>query len=139
MEELFFLVCIIEIIIQIISVVKFKKIGDSKYWNIFIGITVANFISTFLAYNVFANNALGLGGAIACLFVCGFSFISNVIVLIVGLISKRTIKINSVKINKNSFFAGILVILLNIFVLLGLPSVMSNITLKSGEKKSLII
>ena len=103
MEELFFLVCIIEIIIQIISVVKFKKIGDSKYWNIFIGITVANFISTFLAYNVFANNALGLGGAIACLLVCGFSFISNVIVLIVGLISKRTIKINSVKINKNSF------------------------------------
>ncbi len=135
MEEVFFLVCIVELIIQIISVFKLKKLGDSKYWNIFIGITLASFISTIIAYSIFAINALDLSDAISALFVCGFSFISNVIILIVGLIFKKTLKTNSVKINKNSFFVSILVILLNIFVLFCLPLGKTNVTLNSGEKQ----
>ena len=89
MQGLFFLFCIIEIIIQIVSIVKLKKTNDSKYWNIFIGITIASFISNALAYSVFAINALGLSDAISCLFICGFSFVFNIILLIVGLIVKK--------------------------------------------------
>lgn len=134
MKELFFLIRIIEIIIQINSVVKLKRSKDYKYWNIFIGVTIASFISSVLAYIVFANNALGLGDAIACLLVCGFSFISNVIILIFGLITKKIIKVESVKLNKNSLLVGILVILINTVILFVLPIIKYNIFLKIGEK-----
>lgn len=134
MQGLFFLVCIIEIVIQIVSIVKLKKSKDSKYWNIFIGITIASFISDALAYSVFANNALGLSDAIACLFICGFSFICNIILLIVSLIVKKTIKNVSIKLNRNSIFMGILIIVINSIILFVFPVITSNITLKSGER-----
>ena len=110
MQGLFFLFCIIEIIIQIVSIVKLKKTNDSKYWNIFIGITIASLISNALSYSVFANNALGLSDAISCLFICGFSFVFNIILLIVGLIVKKTIKNVSIKLNRTSFFMLIVII-----------------------------
>ena len=131
MQGLFFLSCIIEIIIQIVSIVKLKKTNDSKYWNIFIGITIATFISDALAYSVFANNALGLSDAIACLFICGFSFICNIILLIVGLIVKRIIKSVNIKLNRNSFFMFIVIIVINSIILFLLPIITSNITSKS--------
>ena len=134
MQGLFFLFCIIEIIIQIISIVKLKKTNDSKYWNIFIGITIASFISNALAYSVFANNALGLSDAIACLFVCGFSFVFNIILLIVGLIVKKTIKNVSIKLNRTSFFMLIIIVVINSTILFLLPIITSNITAKSGER-----
>ncbi len=134
MQGLFFLSCIIEIIIQIVSIVKLKKTNDSKYWNIFIGITIATFISDALAYSVFANNALGLSDAIACLFICGFSFICNIILLIVGLIVKRIIKSVNIKLNRNSFFMFIVIIVINSIILFLLPIITSNITSKSGER-----
>ena len=134
MQGLFFLSCIIEIIIQIVSIVKLKKTNDSKYWNIFIGITIATFISDALAYSVFANNALGLSDAIACLFICGFSFICNIILLIVGLIVKRIIKSVNIKLNRNSFFMFIVIIVINSIILFLLPIITSNITSKSWER-----
>ena len=134
MQGLFFLSCIIEIIIQIVSIVKLKKTNDSKYWNIFIGITIATFISDAPAYSVFANNALGLSDAIACLFICGFSFICNIILLIVGLIVKRIIKSVNIKLNRNSFFMFIVIIVINSIILFLLPIITSNITSKSRER-----
>jgi len=135
MKGLFFLVCVIEIIIQIVSIVKLKKTNDSKCWNIFIGITIASFISDALAYSVFANNAVGLSDAIACLFICGFSFIINIILLIIGLIIKKTVKNNTIKLDKSSFFTGILIIIINSIILFALPIIATNITLKSGDRQ----
>lgn len=134
-ELLLFLVCIIELIIQIILIIKLKRTKDCKYWNIFIGISIASFISTTLAYKSLSNNTTYLGEAIACMMACGFSFISNLIISIIGLIIKKVIKINNNKINKSSFFAGALVLILNIFIILILPLIVTNITLKVGEKQ----
>lgn len=124
MQGIFFLVCIIEIIIQIISIVKLKKMNDSKYWNIFIGITIASFISDALAYIVFASNdALDLGAALICMFICGFVYISNLILLLVGLIIKKNIKSKKININKSSIFIGSLVILLSVVLLTIIPTI----------------
>lgn len=134
-EALLFIVCIIELIIQIILIIKLKKTKDCKYWNIFIGISIASFISTALAYQSLSNNATGLGDAVMCVIACGFSFISNLIISVIGLIIKKVIKINNNNINKSSFFAGALVLILNIFIILILPLIVTNLTLKTGEKQ----
>lgn len=124
MQRLFFLVCIIEIIIQIDSIVKLKKVKDSKYWNIFTGIITASFISDALAFNVFvSNDALDLGGVLICMFICVFVFISNLILLLVGLTIKENIKSKEIKINTSSILIGSLVILLSVIILIIIPSI----------------
>ena len=135
MLGLFLIFCIIQIIIQIISVIKLKKSKKSKYFNLFIGINIANFISTIYAFYVFRKNILGLSDAIYCLLVCGFSFITNIVLLIIGLIVKKITKDNKIRINKNSFFIGIFILLLNIIIIFILPTIVNNISLKLDEKK----
>ena len=138
MLGLFLIFCIIQIIIQIISVIKLKKSKKSKYFNLFIGINIASFISTIYAFYVFRKNILGLSDAIYCLLVCGFSFITNIVLLIIGLIVKKITKDNKIRINKNSFFIGIFILLLNIIVVFILPTIVNNISLKLDEKKVII-
>lgn len=135
MLGLFLIFCIIQIIIQIISVIKLKKSKKSKYFNLFIGINIASFISTIYAFYVFRKNILGLSDAIYCLLVCGFSFITNIVLLIIGLIVKKITKDNKIRINKNSFFIGIFILLLNIIIIFILPTIVNNISLKLDEKK----
>lgn len=133
MEGLFFLICIIGIIIQINSISKLKKSEGSKYWNIFIEINIASLISTILAYRTFCNNdALDLGRAIICIFICGASFIGNIILLIIGLIIKKRIKDNDIKLNMNSILIGILIVLLSIIIFIFIP------TLSNGRNVNLI-
>lgn len=138
MLGLFLIFCIIQIIIQIISVIKLKKSKKSKYFNLFIGINIASFISTIYAFYVFRKNILGLSDAIYCLLVCGFSFITNIVLLIIGLIVKKITKDNKIRINKNSFFIGIFILLLNIIIIFILPTIVNNISLKLDEKKVII-
>ena len=138
MLGLFLIFCIIQIIIQIISVIKLKKSKKSKYFNLFIGINIASFISTIYAFYVFRKNILGLSDAIYCLLVCVFSFITNIVLLIIGLIVKKITKDNKIRINKNSFFIGIFILLLNIIIIFILPTIVNNISLKLDEKKVII-
>lgn len=125
----FFLICIIEMIIQIASIVKLKKLKDFKYWNIFIGITIASFISDALAFNVFAgDDTLDLGGVLISLFICGFVFVSNLILLLVGLIIKKNIKSTEIKTNTNSIFIGLLVVLSSVILLIIIPNINNKIS-----------
>jgi hypothetical protein len=127
MESLFFLVCVIEIIIQIVSIVKFKKLENSKYWNIFIGITIASFISVALAYIIFENNdTMGLDQALKYMFICCFSFVSNLILFIIGLKLKKNLKNKNIELNEISIVTGILIILLSIMFLIIIPNVYSQ-------------
>lgn len=139
MKELFFPVCIIEIIIQIFSIVKLKKMGDFKYWNLFIGINIASFVSNILAYNVFiSNDALDLNDTILYLFICNFLFVSNLILSIIGLKVKKNLKNENIKLNKNSVFIGILIVLFNVIILIIIP-ILNNKTINNLVSNNIII
>ena len=129
MYGLFFLICIIEMIIQIVSIVKLKKLKNFKYWNIFIGITIASFISDALAFSVFTgDDALDLGGALISVFICGFVFVSNLVLLLVGLMVKKNIKSIEIKTNINSTFIGLLFILFSVILLIIIPNINNKIS-----------
>lgn len=134
MQGIIFLLFIIEIAIQISSLVNLKTTKNQKYWNTFIGITIANFIFNYIAYLKLADDALGLGDAILIIFTCGFSFVSNVILLIVGIIIKRTIKNAKIRLNRNSFFIGTLIMAINLIILFALPVLTFKIIVARGER-----
>lgn len=119
----FLIAYIIEMIIEVVSIKKLKESSDYKYWNIFKEITIAIFVSTVLAYYV---NLFGIvegisdenGGGYFGAFVCILILISNLILLIIGLITRKSIKKDSIKLNKSSKSIRILVILLNVIILI---------------------
>ena len=122
MKGIFFIVYIIEVIIQIESIKKFKKFRDNKYWNEFFGITIANFISIFLAFFVFMNNeGLSRNDIITWLFIFGVLFIANLILLIKGNINKNSLE-NIINTNEKSFSTGFLCVFLSLMILWIVPS-----------------
>lgn len=135
MEGLYILVCIIGLCVQIFSLIYLKTSKENKYWNLFIGISIANVISVFIAYGVFSDAALGLGNAVLCLLICGFSFFSNLIIFIIGLIVKKNIKDETINLNKSFLLVSVLVVLINVISLLVIPSIVYKIHINSGEKK----
>lgn len=137
-QFLFLLTYIIEAIIQIKLLNRFRKNHINTEWFKFLGITIIVFISDILAYNCFANNSLGLGSAIACIFICGFILCSNFILLIVGLIIKKKIKqlseFNDEKTNKVSFVkSSIITLICNLIALFIIPILLQRIILGNGE------
>ena len=135
MQGLYSIICIILIIIQIYLVVNFKKSSDSKYWNIFMGITIANFFSTNLAYITFLlDDSLDLGRGVLCMLVCGFSFVSNLILLIVGEKIKNNLKNENIRLNTSAIFTGLLIMILMLLILVVIPVItnkMSNILISN--------
>lgn len=134
MEELFLILCVIQLCLEVFALVKLKCSKEEKYWNLFIGISIAGFISTILAYVAFEKEALGLGDALACLIVCGFSLVSNLIVLIIGMIVKRKIKDKSIKLGKRFFVVCLLVVAINAICLFVVPAIEYQVQTKKGEK-----
>ena len=134
MEKLYWIICIIEIIIQIIYIIKLKKTNtnDHKYWNRFMGITMANFISPFLAGYILINTSLGLE-VIFYLFFLFLLFLGNLILLIIGLLNKGA----TLRLNKSSFYTFFCVILLVILILLIIPSVNNYINKNTILKNSI--
>ena len=120
------LIGIITLIVQIFALVRLKKEKVAKYWNLFIGVTGASLIFVGIAYAVFANNAVGLSGAVGCWILCGASLICNVILLIIGAVMKRSIKSQRIKLNKNVFITGSATLLLSVALILGLPAAISG-------------
>ena len=122
LEYLFFIICIAGIIIQIVSIVKMKQLGKSKYWNIFIGINIGYFISTSLTFGNYFKNSLDLGEELLVIFIFGALFIVNFILFIVGVIIKTSIKTGSVKLSKNSAIIALVVVLLGILTAITIPA-----------------
>lgn len=130
MKSIFFIFCIIEIIIQIVSIKKLKKFKNNKYWNTFVGITIASYISCPIAYSILIYEAADLGEGLLGLFICAFSFISNLILTIIGLINKKNIKNTSIKTTKRAFFVATLGIIINIIVIIIIPIINKTVTNK---------
>jgi len=132
MITLFFLVCIILIIIQIYSVVKLKRTIDSKYWNRFIGITFASFISTIISYITFLiDDTLDLDKAVFSILFCCLLLISNIVLLIVGLIIKKNLKSEKVKLNIRSIFISLIVIVVMVLILIVIPTINNKYRISS--------
>lgn len=126
---------IILIIIQIFSIIRLKKTSDSKYWNIFIGIIFGNCISILLAHFTLLFITEGLNDAIIFMFTYMAVFIIDLILLIIGLIVKKKLKNNDIKLNRKSNFVATFVILLNVLILIVVP-IISGIINKAIMSKS---
>jgi hypothetical protein len=129
MNLLFLIISIVEIIIELGLLIKVKKNGLKKDWHNFLGISIAVLISDIIIYQLLANTAIGLGSAIGALFVCGFTLIINILLLLIGFLMKRKIK----KDKKNYFLTGILVFIFNIVIMVSVPLLVSKITINNGK------
>lgn len=129
MNLLFLIISIVEIIIELVLLIKVKKNGLKKDWHNFLGINIAVLISDIIIYQLLANTAIGLGSAIGALFVCGFTLIINIFLLLIGFLMKRKIK----KDKKNYFLTGILVFIFNIVIMVSVPLLVSKITINNGK------
>lgn len=129
MNLLFLIISIVEIIIELGLLIKVKKNGLKKDWHNFLGINIAVLISDIIIYQLLANAAIGLGSAIGALFVCGFTLIINILLLLIGFLMKRKIK----KDKKNYFLTGILVFIFNIVIMVSVPLLVSKITINKGK------
>ena len=129
MNLLFLIISIVEIIIELGLLIKVKKNGLKKDWHNFLGINIAVLISDIIVYQLLANAAIGLGSAIGVVFVCGFTLIINILLLLIGFLMKRKIK----KDKKNYFLTGILVFIFNIVIMVSVPLLVSKITINKGK------
>ena len=143
LELLFLFAYIIEAIIQIVMLNRFKKNHMTKDWFGFLGSNIIIFICDIFAYGIFANDAIGLSSAILCIFVCGFILFTNFILLIIGLVIKNKSKrktnetndVNEKKSNKISFLKSCIIILVcNLLILFIVPILMQQTTSSKGEK-----
>lgn len=134
MKVMFFISYLIEVIMQVDSIKKFKELRDYKYWNDFFGITIANFISIFLAFCIFMNNeGLSFNDTICWLFIFGILFIGNLILFIKGKINKKTLK-NVIITNDNSFSTGYLCAFSSLIILCVIPSfIISETEIKNNS------
>lgn len=129
MNLLFLIISILEIIIELGLLIKVKKNGLKKDWHNFLGINIAVLISDIIIYQLLANTAIGLGSAIGALFVCGFTLIINILLLLIGFLMKRKIKKDKI----NYFLTGILVFIFNIVIMVSVPLLVSKITINNGK------
>lgn len=127
MKGLFFLVCALGVILQIVSIGKLKKSKDSKYWNMFVGTNAAIFISVAIAYLAFMeDDTLDLGGALVCMFFSALTIVVNVIMLIIGLVQKKKVKYYYFKLNRLAVFVATAIVALNVAIVLVIPFVASK-------------
>lgn len=137
-EVLFLFACLIEVIFQIKILSQFKKSYLSKDFREFFEINIIVFLSDILAYRICEYKAIGLSSAILCLFVCGFVFLLNLIVLISGLVIKSKIKsittLNNEKTKKIPLSkSSISVLILNLLILLVVPILLQQTLLIKGK------
>ena len=124
---------IIELIVQIISIKKFKKTHDSKYWNIFIVINVLGYILNVCGLIITINSSIGIGYFLICMIGFGIVSLINFIIFLVGIVHKIKSKVK-LEITKELFFTIIATILLNIIVIIIMPMIMNNKFLRYTEK-----
>lgn len=143
LELLFLLAYIIEAIIQIVMLNRFKKSHIIKDWFVFLEINIIVIICDIFAYGTFANDAVGLSSAVLGIFVCGFILFTNSILLIIGLVIKNKSKdkinetndANEKKTNKIPIFkSSIIILVCNLLILFIVPILMQKIISVKGEK-----
>ena len=127
------LICIITFVIQIIAITKMKQQKEAKYWNIFVGITIANLIFIVIEYKALADTVMGLSGAVGCMMICGLSLVVNLILWLVGWLIKKSCKRNDIRLNKTTVLVGGSVLLINALIVFGISPLISNTTAFSDK------
>ena len=135
MVGLFLLFCVGVFIAELIIFGKFKKTRDLKYWYSFNGLVICGFVNAVLVY-LFVTGSLStinLGGGFIGLLAGGFSFVTSVIMSIVGSSFKKKNNIEK-KINKRSIIICVVFTVISLVILLALPKVSHYKTRVEGEK-----
>lgn len=118
----------IEIIVEIISIIMLKLRKNPKCWHLFFGVVIASIITSIVAMgptNPIRDNAEGMSGVNVVIFSIAY-FVFNVLLLLVGLIIKKTMKGINLEPTGSSAFISMITLLVNLFVLLGLPWIVNN-------------
>ena len=137
---LFVFLYIVEASVQIFTLHRYRKWGESEDWFNFLGIHLTTFICNVIACLYLSNQANGLGSGILCVLIFVFAFGINFVLLIAGLIIMAIVKKKMGKREeerKNSFsiFKNIIIILLcNLFIMFFIPSMVHHIMVKNGER-----
>ena len=134
--ELLGLVCIAEMILQIVFLTKFKKSKKVKYWDYFFGMTVTGIASGLLSFKILSNNEMGLGGALLAWFIGMGDSGMNVVLFVIGLVVKRTIPGVDTILNKNILLASGVILAVNCS-LSALPMTITNVMMRIGEGKAI--
>lgn len=134
MEWLYIFICIIGVVVQIYSLVVVKELKDKKYWNIFMGISIAGFISVIMAYIALRNKALGLGDGIMILMVMAIGFCANLLMLIIGLIVKKKKQNEDIRLDKSFLLVSALVLVIYAVALWGIPALSHKTNTDKGKK-----
>ncbi|HCC03599.1 MAG TPA: hypothetical protein DEP51_01905 [Clostridiales bacterium] len=128
--QIFFLICIIELLIQIHLIIKLKRTNESLYWNIFIGVTISSIISSFLVCGKHLCYDLSYAYAwilfIVGLTIYGCKTIIDVILLLIGLMIRNKSKGN-MRLNKFSIIIGAVIIAMNLTIILVEPIIANEI------------
>ena len=123
-------------IIQIFSMVKLGK-KNNIYWNIFMGITLSNYISIGMNYlNCDIDGTMDLGGAIFIIFVSLVMVIINTIMLIGGIVVKKKTK-NDSKFNFKFLITGIICVIISAILIIAIPTYRYNRNKRLASEKAL--
>lgn len=138
MVGLFFVFCVISIILQINLIVKLKKTADYKYWHLFLSVNIISLLSVIIADLVFMETLKGFNSTIFALFTCGSAFVTNLILYFIGKkISKSVKKVN---LDLRSLSLSGIILLLNIVIFIITPfliNVFINISIENSVVKYL--
>ena len=80
---------------------------------------------------------LDLGDSLMSFVVASLAFLTNIVLCVIGLIAKRKIKDESIKLNKMAFFTTIILILLSIIMMMIIPVLDEKITNQIIEKNAI--
>ena len=137
---LFVFLYIVEASVQIFTLHRYRKWGESEDWFNFLGVHLTTFICNIIACAYLNSQANGLGSGILCVLIFVFAFGMNFVLLITSLIimaivKKRIGKREEEKKNNFSIFKNIIIVLLcNLFIMFFIPSMVHHIVVKNGER-----
>ena len=112
LKELLGLACIIEIIVQIVLLIRFKVSENARYWEYFVGMASVSIVFDLL-YGVLSDGEMGLSEGLITLFIGAGCLVFNIILFAIGLAVKRTVKRVDTMLNKNILLAGGVVLVIN--------------------------
>ena len=117
LKELLGLACIVEIIVQIVLLVRFKVSENAKYWEYFVGMASVSIVFDLL-YGGLSNGEMGLSEGLITLFIGAGCLVFNIILFAIGLLAKKTVIGVNTTLNKNVLLAGGIVLAINGFLMM---------------------
>lgn len=142
-EELYVYLAFIEVLVEIVLLIQFKRTSLKKYWYGFLGINIISILAPMVAPSIwesdkiFISDAKGFGIEFVYAFICAINWIGNIILLVISLIinekisiknNKKEIEIEENKKKNVTFFiiSSVIVLICNLYVLIVVPVKATN-------------